>query len=1803
MSLEVIFDSIRQQFSPSEGQTLIRSLQKDPLVWQFIQDDDVSLSYLQSGPKELDAYRPWKLAARLIQQGTDADLAELNTLESALPEDLVQRVNLAYESTLNSGLPPADLLNAGLLALALLEKRRQHGSWHGISDEILFKQADQDLFKNYLIWRTPFACLYDLCQDFDDLVDDFLGSKAESIVSASIPVMVHSLLANPMELQTLLDHLYQFSHALSIDHQLETLRWLDEFNRPSLRESLAKLLIQTKANIDLFSKVFAELESITTHPNGVDPLDKRIRYTLPEDLNRLAAFNYYSGSAHKASELYQKSSDLLGSIKSQTLFQSLVSDGNRSTPSNWLGIIKSIPDSIQARLLYIRSLIQQQNFDEARKYLAGLPDSNEKSFLQSRIDYAKKSHTDSQISLDSLKNIGIDSPRKMIGYYPLQAENNTNKEILKAAIDSETLNIDPGFTDELIEKHQYDPEIMTLLRDGLFKSHQYNKAIELTSYLALAEPDEKTHRRMLAELYCQAERWQDAYQHLQQLVKSDSAPEIEDLEKFAQAALKTDHVDMTVSICQNILKDSPHNSKALVLLGEAYMVKGDSVKAIQHMEQVVKMIPDEAETWLALARLWEGNGQSDRAFEILNQGLLALPQSSKLMLAVGKEHLNRQSPADGLSCLKKAFIIEPDNDEIKLNLAKAGYQLGQYEQAWQLLEPFMKGYEQDPVTAKLLGNVLLAMDRKQTAEPVLLIAAQNYPEDLEMTLTAAHVSLSLIDSSYECVDKDKIDQLQEILEYAQEKNPYNEGIQLHLADLKRLKGQHQEAMDMYIALSEMDQSQNKAQNWQLSYGLGQAAIALGNHEIGLAALQEASHQQPGNLTILHALAEAYQLTDLREKSQKTAKSALKLAPQDAANILWYADFKTRHNEPEEAVKALKDALQLMPNRTDLKLWLSKCLIADNAIEESKEILEALIDDSKTKPGQLHQAAYLCVQINALELSVQALDKSTRLVKAADPILIMDLARCYTLLEEHKAALDTLNLPKILIEKTPELALLKSDLLCELGQYELAYSTLKMIDIPSESTFNTKSSPLLYSFDFSLKGYYYRLGQLLRAMGEIEESQAAISKALTEDPQDAQVRNACSAAYFAGIDFTNALRVCQEAETQETNTGLHGQENLDLLCTQAEILLYQNDIQSANDLIANRTFSDSSSARILALKSRLSAANGEIESAQIYFDRSRQSYENEWEDAQPTTLSGAFDQSMTLQSLAEAGLNLDDYEQANYFQSQAHALFSNQPLFNWRYAALLVKFAQTQQIASLVSVTVHAPGASLLSEEAHLLCQEQLGKCKDSLSEDTWICLNSQDIAIQSGEWPLNLNVDACLISPEVAVTVIINCQDSALVKDILDSYPEDLQILQAYGLHALRYGKDDGVQYIEKALQMNVSNPINHALLALLNWHDPELALRSLDSALQFWPDEPKWHALAGQLYTQIGDTDSASRHIQEALSVQPENADYWQQSADLRIRSNDLEQAKADLEKSASIQSEDAQIWVKMADINQRMGNLSEAMENLHTATAIAPEDKRVALQEVKFLIDQEHFSDAENKAMEILDADETDEQAQIYLARSQAKQGKFDSALGMLASAAEKNPNNPKLKLESIKINKSRKGAESALPELIALAQAYPDDPDVLTILTEMLIQTNRLEEAEETAQTILRIIPEQAEVHLMLGRLQRKNGKLDQAITHLSEAIQYQPSLIEAYLELGKTYQERRNLEEAIRVFQEGTKVNSSDPRPYYHAGMALKDCKDYAAAETMLKQAKRHAPTDTNIIRQLGVVTALNLVNNLREVRKP
>jgi len=1809
MSIEVWLNLIREHFSPAEGQILVQSLQQDPLVWQFLQDDKSHPLYSEVTSSDITALAPGNIALRLIEQSSGFSLVNLTQVDYYLPSELKAQAAQALETTFNTGLPPADLYTAGLLTLTLIERRKRKNSWAGISDELFVQRNAKSVLKNYRIWRTPFACLISFCPDFNDLAAEFLHSKPHIVAKSFLPILVHALLANPMSDQDLLERLFNQVKHLEIDLQLESLDWLRKFHREKLQVGLAGQLIQTKTNKDFIARIFSELETYNAITPEGDPLEKQVRFSLPEDVNRLAALYFFSGNDQKAIDTYQAASDLLEFLRAQTVFQTLVGETTHVASSKWLQIINSVPHSKQARWFYVRSLIEEGQYDAVHKQLAELPPSVEKDLLHMHLRESGHVAPDTlSKATPYLQKSAGNYTSLPASYFVFPMHLGTSKEILKTIhrFDDDATKL--KWLEKYLQTNYNDANALRLACELYEKSNQLEKSIEIAGYLERIEPTEMAHKRDLARLYARSDRWQDAFTFLQKLVRSDSDQDTEDLELFAEAALKTNHIEMAMSICHNIIKQEPRNPKALVLLGKGYMLKGDVVKAIQHMENVVEIIPHEPETWITLAWLWQENDQMDRALETLKKGAGTNPNSPSLLRALGRALSNYNSLSEALPAFKKAYELQPDHDKGRLDLAQTYYQLGEFENSYQLLQKDIEHYEQNLTAAKLLGHVLLNLNQHAAAEPILLSAAEQDPEDLETVLSAACLVLDRFESEPENETTEILKKVKDILLKANEKNPENQQIRLNLADIDRLSGEYQTAFDVYTQLAKTMDRDKKTPNWRLQYGLGQAAMGLNKQEVGLAALQSALSTQPSNLNIRHALADAFQAADLSNKANTMAQTALNLAPQDLNNLIWYAKFKTAAAEPEEAVRALKEALQITPHRDELKLWLAKSLLSAGLTQEAHATVCDFIASSEHHPNLLHQAAYICVHINDLDLAATALEKALHRGSEIDPLRLMDLAVIYSLMGNYKKALDTLDTDQSLVANCSPIAILKADLLCNIGQYESAVKALESIAVvaeqalekePKKST-HQSPSPLLYAHDLSLKGYFQRMGHLSRLTGDLDVALHHFNAALKVEPDDISLKKAYLETLMMGIRFSEACDFAKSIDLTILPEHKVSPDHLDLICSQAEILLYLDESKQASDLINIYHEVCDANPRYLAIQSRLSAGSGKIDTASEHLNDAIESFQEKFGHQQPQALTTIFRKLINLNSIAEACLDLGEYSQALQIRHQIYDTCNLQPLLNWRYLYTLVKSAETQQIARALHITAHSPGEACLSEEHCQLAENLLAGLRTILSQEQIVCLNARIESAFTGKWPSHLNINACLQYPDEAGAVLMGSEDEHLVQEILATFYDEIEVLHAYGIYALRHNPGDAIPHVEHALRIDTANPISHALLAHLNKEQPEQALKSIETALSFWPEESGWHAFAADLNARLGQTAQAEEHIRFALEKQPENADYWQQSAILNAQKDDLLQAKADLEKSTAYRPDDPVAWAKMAEINSRMGETHQAIQNIRKASQLNPDDQTLAEQELQYLFEQNNYIELESKADQILSKDGSNECARIFLGRALAKQGKFDQALRVLKEKDNKITHNPTIDLEYLKIKKQQQGIENVLPELVNLAQDYPEDAPTLTTLIDWLIQANRLDEAEQVAQTAVRVVPDQPEVYLMLGRLQRVQGKLDQAISHLSQAITLDPRCVEAYIELGKTYQERRELDKAIETFEKGSQANHADPRPYYYAGLALKDCKDYQGAEYMLKQAKRWSPDDANIIRQLGVVTALNLINNLREV---
>jgi len=207
MAIEVLLDLIRQHFSTTDRKIIAESLQQDPLVWEFVQDTDSSLPIFESADGSREGYSPAAIITALIEGRFGLDLTLLSDPETEIPEELAAEAAKVFESTLNTGLAPTELLTAGLLTFALLREYQANGSWQGISNKVLVKQGTRGIEKNIQIWQTPATCLYALNPDFDGFIADFMQESNLVAAKTGPGLFVHALLSNPVSESEKLDHL------------------------------------------------------------------------------------------------------------------------------------------------------------------------------------------------------------------------------------------------------------------------------------------------------------------------------------------------------------------------------------------------------------------------------------------------------------------------------------------------------------------------------------------------------------------------------------------------------------------------------------------------------------------------------------------------------------------------------------------------------------------------------------------------------------------------------------------------------------------------------------------------------------------------------------------------------------------------------------------------------------------------------------------------------------------------------------------------------------------------------------------------------------------------------------------------------------------------------------------------------------------------------------------------------------------------------------------------------------------------------------------------------------------------------------------------------------------------------------------------------------------------------------------------------------------------------------------------------------------------------------------------------------
>ncbi|MCX7702002.1 MAG: tetratricopeptide repeat protein [Gemmataceae bacterium] len=133
----------------------------------------------------------------------------------------------------------------------------------------------------------------------------------------------------------------------------------------------------------------------------------------------------------------------------------------------------------------------------------------------------------------------------------------------------------------------------------------------------------------------------------------------------------------------------PNHATARLLLGNAYMMTGHFAEALPHLEEYVRLKPDDPAGLAEWARAMRGLARGSEARVRIDEFLSQHGGTAALYIVRGDLAMDDSQPGDALTWYRRAEAVAPNDEKVLFQIAQALRSLGRaddaqaYEKRWQ----------------------------------------------------------------------------------------------------------------------------------------------------------------------------------------------------------------------------------------------------------------------------------------------------------------------------------------------------------------------------------------------------------------------------------------------------------------------------------------------------------------------------------------------------------------------------------------------------------------------------------------------------------------------------------------------------------------------------------------------------------------------------------------------------------------------------------------------------------------------------------------------------------------------------------------------------------------------------------------------------------------------------------------------------------------------------------------------------------------------------------------------------------------
>ncbi len=1849
MATQPIIDRLTETLHAYNLSWLLPNLRQDFVIWSSLNDEAFYEKLMLAQPQEqgflpLD-FSPARLACVALGQCSGVHIDPRNLFE-AVDSQVLQTAIRNYPDQLFRQPGSQNLAQAGMIALALAYKFHITRSWI----DLIGFLPEQDLQD----WLAPLTCLYGMV----DTPEELLRALVQPGASAGrVKLAIHCVLSNP----------YTPDEQLNLLASLCSGPYGDLLPASDRLRLVEELLEQSHELTERFCAMW-----LSRHPDfgqallptEIDPgstINQLLGLTFQLQIRQIA------GQTQDLSWLLPLEISLLNHAYAGIASQLLALPGKTETATQMLdmavqaAISPQAPDGITSSGVDLAlTLIDRGLYTEAACLLPSRSETQMDDLTTMYAIFKLSSNTGAKSRAASAMTrlTELLNQEDQLDCIPTWGEHLSLANLGNLLLENYKPLESARLFEQALKACPNEAVLLSQLAACYRAAHQEQQAAETYRVLVALHPARLDFRRDFAGALERTNEWQGSLDQYTLILaaKDAEAPDlpIEDFYGYARCALKAQHPDLTQNVCNELLANDPDDSQALIYLGEACLLLGQADQGLECLQRATQITPKFAEAWLALAKAQKVTCELEVVVETLKNATLAVPDSAEVRHLLGNLYLENNSASLALPELRFAAELAPELPHILVSFAQALKELGHQEDARATLA---RAYALDPNLpglAHTYASALLELGRFEEAlSPLELLIDAKAIDDPATYLEYARCVLALHRSGVKTQTPMKaLIALNEALQL----DPELAEARALTADVLAACGENELAFQAYREA--LDTPLRKDKQWfeRLSYGFGCTASAIGKHDVAIAALQEANQANPENPATCMALSEAYLLANLAQDAVRAAHNVLAIDGDNPDHLSWFAGQMSRilwgkaggaagapsgfYKEiPSQILEALHRAIELAPNRTDLIIQLGNFQAKLGAKEQARDTFASMAGMDCASIEDLQAAATFLSRIDEHTSAITCLAKAIDIDQAVNsqhvPALYTSLAHEFLLAQDQASALQTLDQGTNLLPAESSIVSLKLEILLGQGR------TQDALDSVDEALLETNDDEFKLELLSTAMRINLAVGDLAGAAGYARKA-VELSPAEGSDRLPLRLRTQLAELYRLLLQPQQAYQILSANSNADMAASTNTQEYLDYLCLHTELALetgepLKHEIQDVQGKGDNPKL-----LRLIALQARLINKAGNTRQATRLLEAAVDKANISIELNTPQNWEAPALQHLNLVALSEAAAEIGLFE-ASIELSQQAAKLTSDPLPLLNLAKAIILRAEFDQLCDTFDVMNHKPSNYARTPENFTLARQYLEQAQGLLEQYRDEPINSdhplnsdqiyrwqaraaiifgQDVepGLDAGEVLLHHGAvdDMAALIHHLRNGETAHPESEALIRIIklARNYPRNPAVILQVALALEHSNPDDAVRSLQAVLAQNpfVKSPIatfcSYLLARIAHLQSDEVtAGAAIETAIEYWNDEPCWHALAARVCKTQSEVAKAIEHLQAAYKLDPREISYSIELGSLYLANaaedtHLLHQACRCFESALILQPDELDALLGLAQAQYQLNDLDSADSNARKALTLTPDLGRTYQLLGEIAIRRNDYQGAYEYANKAIVASPRDVRSTIVLARSLSALGRHSEALTKINTAISSAEDAELLELERVSIICRMDGARAALLELQKLADAHPGNFRVLSALAKMYFEVGESENAVTSAQHALSTNPdlavrnEQANLHLLIGQILRKAGQLEAAIEHLTAAMHLAPDRLEPYLELGLARKERHEYQQALQIFEQATLVAPEDPRALFQAGLALKESKDYKSSESMLRRAVSLAPNDLTIRRQLAAVVALNLVHNPR-----